>query len=131
MGMSIDELKAYCIKQLPSVDIKRGEDINVPTINEVEADDCVSRKNILESLNGAFPSTDWNKALFRKIVLDTPTVYPKSDKPSGKWTYDGHHLRCSNCNDYHAIKDSDWNLIASNYCPNCGSLMVEEQGETE
>lgn len=51
----------------------------------------------------------------------------ESEVPSGKWIYDGHHLRCSNCNDYHTIKDSDWNSIASNYCPNCGAKM--EQGE--
>lgn len=43
-------------------------------------EDCISRKNILESLNGAFPSTDWNKALFRKIVMDSPSVLPKATK---------------------------------------------------
>ena len=43
-------------------------------------EDCVSRKNILESLNGAFASTDWNKALFRKIVMDSPSVLPKATK---------------------------------------------------
>ena len=47
--------------------------------NECKAEDCISRKNILESLNGAFPSTDWNKALFRKIILDSPSVYPKRE----------------------------------------------------
>lgn len=90
----------------------------------------------------------------KNVVTIEPTVYPteadyikantqlkkqiemlkldrECDKPSGKWIYDGHHLRCSNCNDYHAIKDSDWNLIASNYCPKCGAKMVEEQGEAE
>ena len=56
-----------------------------------------------------------------------PKDCPLKEVPSGKWIYDGHHLRCSNCNDYHTIKDSDWNLIASNYCPNCGAKM--EQGE--
>ena len=58
----------------------RPSDCPIKEVDECEAEDCVSRKNILESLNGAFPSTDWNKALFRKIVLDSPSVYPKSDK---------------------------------------------------
>ena len=98
-----------------------------PVYPKSEVEDCVSRKNILESLNGAFPSTDWNKALFRKIVLDTPSVYPKSDKPSGKWMKDEiterskveYKYKCNQCGCYHrAMYD---------YCPSCGAKM--EKGE--
>ena len=55
-----------------------------------------------------------------------------SDKPSGKWIEHSHErgldwefsaYECSNCHEWF---DDD-----SNYCPNCGAKMVEEQGEAE
>ena len=87
--------------------------------------DCISRKNILGSLNGAFASTDWNKALFRKIVMDSPSVLPKADKHTGKWEHKQmdsfYHVigQCSNCKARYRI---------NNYCPNCGADMREVEG---
>ena len=88
--------------------------------------DCISREATKQAIRDFFPNLD-DRCEINSVINMQPTVYPKSDKPSGEWIYDGHHLRCSNCNDYHAIKDSDWTLIASNYCPNCGAKMVEPQ----
>ena len=62
-----------------------------------------------------------------KYLMELPSVYPKSDKPSGKWIYNNalfDSWTCSNCN-----MDND---EQTDYCPNCGAKMVEEQqGEQE
>ena len=57
------------------------------------------------------------------------SVYPKSDKPSGKWIKhtnknDGLYCTCSNCG-----YPINWTFeVESKYCPNCGTKM-EQQGE--
>ena len=66
----------------------------------------------------------------KNIVKDLPTVYPKSDKPSGKWIENNEQphvekvYHCSNCG------NKAWGEYEkTTYCPNCGAKMVEEQGE--
>ena len=58
-------------------------------------------------------------------ILDLPSVHPKNDKPSGKWITKPNVYGvafCSECGFELKINDT-------NYCPNCGAKMVEEQGE--
>ena len=44
----------------------------------------------------------------------------------GKWKVDGHHIRCSICDEYMCIKDQEGIEIPREFCPNCGADMREE-----
>lgn len=46
-----------------------------------------------------------------------------SERPQGEWIIDGHHIRCSRCNEYICNTDREGNKIPDNFCPNCGSDM--------
>lgn len=89
---------------------------NSTPLNEVEAEDCISRKAVLGCLYSTLESYH-----IRRNIMDLPSVYPKNDKPSGEWI----HGVCSNCN-YDWSKDAP---IASvpKYCPNCGADMRESE----
>ena len=88
-----------------------------PTTKNDLADDCISKKYALMCVDNHW----WNGRDIRIAIEKAPPVYPKSDKPSGKWIpqdlgWDGY--KCSNCNDIqHDI---------TKYCPNCGEKMEEE-----
>lgn len=45
------------------------------------------------------------------------------ERPQGEWIIDGHHIRCSRCNEYICNTDREGNKIPDNFCPNCGSDM--------
>ena len=130
---------------------------NSTPLNEVEAEDCISRKQALEAMatydkfgsdaqDGLIPLR--TPALGDRYIpyvhyedmvsciTHLPSIYPKSEKPCGKWidVYKGSLIdeyRCSNCNSNPPTKKVGitWGWDFTNYCPNCGAKMVEEQGE--
>ena len=49
----------------------------------------------------------------------------EQESRKGHWIIDGHHRRCSECNEYFCINDAEGNEIPSSFCPNCGADMRE------
>ena len=119
---------------------------NSTPLNECEAEDklvnCIDRdytaKYVEEFANNEYVSQEEAETIY--LIADgirhIPTIYPKSDKPSGKWINDssvdkdgeilyiGYH--CSECGYNVTGSGIYW---GSKYCPNCGAKMVEGQGE--
>ena len=68
------------------------------------------------------------RTAFKFDVSDAPTV---DIVVHAKWMKDGHHIRCSACNEYMCIQDRECNDIPQNYCPNCGAKMDKNESEEE
>ena len=92
----------------------------------VQEEDCISKEKVLGILVTNWQSQEGDDAMQSSIneITVLPSVYPKSDKPSGKWLHKQidsfYHVigQCSICKQRYRI---------NNYCPNCGAKMVEEQ----
>ena len=128
---------------------------NSTPLNECETEECIPRKQTLEAIRtqDMFGYTEKGNLIpmrehysdypyvpyvhledVEKCISLMPSVYPKSDKPSGKWINDscsdengeplyvGYH--CSECR--HKVTGNGI-FVTSKYCPNCGAKM--EQGE--
>ena len=70
--------------------------------------------------------------LFEKVLKETPTV--ESEPKTGKWIHDGYDhphgvdwMHCSEC----GKRDVFCPNTMTNFCPNCGSRMLEEGGEDD
>ena len=83
--------------------------VNGTLITECEAEDCISREQAYESAKCIFESNSEAKAFcMMKMLKELPSIYPKSDKPSGKWIrnapdYDMQNTQyiCSECGNAH------------------------------
>ena len=69
-----------------------------------------------------------NFLLTYSSVLELLAVLKEQEvkKPVAKtaiFEKDGHHLRCSNCDEYFCSKDCEGNVFPQKYCPNCGAKM--------
>ena len=59
---------------------------NSTPLNEVESNDCISKKDVIRLINDGLQSgyigadVDWGELL--RDIDDLPTVYPKNDKPN-------------------------------------------------
>lgn len=103
--------------------------LNGTIITECKAKDCISRQAVLQRLNTK--THEYGKGLgsrqeWIKLIKSTPPVYPKSDKPSGKWIanapqYDmlNPQYICSECGNAHTR--------ITPYCEMCGAKMIEPQ----
>ena len=94
---------------------------------QAKAEDCVSRADLNQIL-WDYDCKNEN-ALMVKAIAELPSVYPKSDKPSGKWEQINKNevnvipqWKCSECGAEFECFDMDFE-----YCPNCGAKMVEPQ----
>lgn len=80
-----------------------------------------------ESYNEKNPMAKWDSGLwirykmFENAIADAPSI--DIEPKRGEWIDDDFvgQYRCSEC-DYYAIDEYD-------YCPNCGALMTEREGE--
>ena len=103
-------------------------------MSECKLANCIDReytaKYVEEFANNEYVSEHEAETIYliAEGVRHIPSVTPKSDKPSGKWIEHPHErgldwefsaYECSNCH--------EWSDDDSNYCPNCGAKMVEEQ----
>ena len=81
---------------------------------------------------------DADKLEFRLLVAQRFNYLTKSDIDNAptedvapvvhaRWIHDGHHIRCSACNEYMCIQDREGDDIPQNYCPNCGAKMDEDE----
>ena len=87
-----------------------------------ECDDCISRERALEPYRILEPTDTLSVYTIRKNLTDLPTVYPKSDKPSGKWIrLRNGQLECSKC---YTRQNKELK-----YCPYCGAKMESEDKE--
>ena len=68
-------------------------------------------------------SVPYRKATFIKVNELLNELEQEAKK--GHWIIDGHHRRCSECDEYFCIKDAEENEIPSSFCPNCGADMRE------
>ena len=99
-----------------------------------EAQDYISRKKALEEIielgvTGFYEANEHSKEAYYDIkhcIENLPSVYPKSDKPSGKWIERFNEDKgevefiCSKCNHTQPF--------GTDYCWKCGSRnVVEEQ----
>ena len=92
--------------------------INSTPLNECEAEDCISRKEVKKLIkSGISVDTYDDQDDVCKMIDNMPSVYPKSDKPVGKWiSYRcGIYYVCSNCKERNNSREK--------YCPNCGAKM--------
>ena len=96
-----------------------------PTTKNDLAVDCISKKYALMCVDNHW----WNGRDIRIAIEKAPIVYPKNDKPSGKWeqsaTFDEHkkpYSMCSNCRSFYLQE----NVKSYKYCPNCGAKMESE-----
>ena len=109
----------------------------IKVIRGCEAEDCRSLKDIKEMIERKADALDGQMldaggvciGLYFAIANDLPSVYPKSDKPSGKWEQINKNevnvipqWMCSECGAEFECFDMDFE-----YCPNCGAKMDEEQ----
>ena len=46
-----------------------------------------------------------------------------------KWIFDGHHMRCENCETSMCKTDRENDKIPRNFCPNCGAKMINAEEE--
>lgn len=112
-------------------------------LNEVEAEDCRSLKDIKEMIERKADALDGQMldaggiciGLYFAIANDLPTVYPKSDKPI-RSHWHGHWIDCDKSDDYSA-DGYDCSVCgvnaeyATSYCPNCGAKMEGEEQTDE
>lgn len=82
-------------------------------------EDCISRQSAIDALTGW--ETEPLDEDIERILKQMPSVTPKPktghwiDHQEDKWIY----AQCSECETVHDTR--------TNYCPNCGCLMVEPQ----
>ena len=58
-----------------------------------------------------------------EIEGDYEIIGKYEERPKGEWIIDGHHRRCTHCNEYTCTEDREGNSIPDNFCPNCGEKM--------
>ena len=94
-----------------------------PTTKNDLADDCISKKYALMCVDNHW----WNGRDIRIAIEKAPPVYPKSDKPSGKWilldecSNSGYY--CSNCQKKLVKEGWSDTVKKIKFCPNCGAKM--------
>lgn len=90
-----------------------------------ECDDCIRRSDVDKLTCRYLKEPTDNHVAFYEHLLDLPSVYPKSDKPSGKCKDCGYYEKCTNLCTKHdnekVFRNPNW------YCADF--VMVEEQGE--
>ena len=106
-----------------------------------ECEDCINRKEYLKKCESYCDANCKYSKQQRDVMCsacmmgdaiefaeDMPTVYPKSDNPSGKWIH-GKERASFNCGEDKIPFYENWtcsecgNVVheVSNYCPKCGS----------
>lgn len=114
-------------------------------IKELEQEPCedaVSRADLLNAIYELDAAFDDNfelddgrcyKTDLEKMAMKLPLVQP--NQRAGEWTEDGHNLgdnwiftgwKCSVCGRY-ARKDRYDRYIKSDFCPDCGARLVDQQ----
>ena len=102
-------------------------------LNEVEAEDCINREEVLKLMkdNWHNHNGDWAMQESMDDIRALPSIYPKSDKPI-RSHWHGHWIDCDKNDDYSA-DGYDCSVCgvnaeyATSYCPNCGAKMIERQ----
>ena len=73
---------------------------------------------------------DYKEAL--KMLLEKVEKIPSADvveRKRGKWTGNKRHQSCSECHMTYCVpdgQDSELDMTAYHFCPNCGARMVED-----
>lgn len=114
------------------------KELRVTTKNDLGVD-CISRSTLLEKQYRIDDSATLSTRDVVNVedIEDEPPVYPKSDKPSGKWIerddgWGGNYYDCSVCGESWTTIDGTPFDNGMKYCPHCGAKMIEEQqGEQE
>ena len=95
-------------------------DLPLATPKPTECEDAVGREAVREGMiKYGFHAPDMIVTEF--VEDELPSVTPKPR--TGKWIIDGHHRRCSICENSFCVKDREGDMIADNFCPNCGAKM--------
>ena len=109
--------------------------LNSIPLNECKAEDCISRNIILSEIQEYLEEysgldSEGNHDLkwcamkeAEMLVESAPSVYPKSDKPSGKWNHIKNYYICSECDC--GIVDYEFLTTTNNYCRFCGAKMEQ------
>ena len=111
-------------------------------------DDLISRAAAIDRIeehirvgDELYPLTETDRALNHAFEIAASCVYnmPSAERKKGNWieTSSGNHWKCSRCNCRAGFwlneeNSCEWSMDMSewlsDYCPNCGAKMEEEEG---
>ena len=129
-----DETQAFC-------------KMAIEALEQEPCEDCVSRQAAIDTIESWLSCNDYNKAerhimrAMQSVLYDLPSATPQPK--TGHWI--GHREHCENLGvmpsglgayEWCSICDCgidvrEWHRNHYNYCPNCGTKMVEPQAESE
>ena len=85
----------------------------------------VDRKTVMSWLEG-LTHDDWPEWNSDSEVQETAKATLKLLKEQETtFEKDGHHIRCTSCDNYWCDTDSEGNLFPHNYCPMCGRKAIK------
>lgn len=133
MICNICEKESVCKLKDGSDVVKCAEFMGIKeTDYKMTSDDCISRQavnTLIDELARAISdercciSRGRDTATIMQEILDLPSIQPET----GYWIEEPNcWTRCSCCGE-HYPQTSIYGFIGSNYCPNCGTKMVESQ----
>lgn len=131
---AISKVEGYLADDFPIEDYGEVEEI-IKVLEEKPCIDVVSRQAVLNTLDFADKALDEDRTVetYKELLIacykDLPSV--KHTQKLGRWMFADNtheHARCSEC-DYGNVDLLDGK--PHNYCPNCGSFMMDNERTLE
>jgi DNA-directed RNA polymerase subunit RPC12/RpoP len=129
MGKSDAEEFTRDFNEILNLAIKALE--QVPTTKNDLGVDCISRADAIKAMQDKakkLKNEDTINGLCGAVAIlfDMPSVTPQEPKV-GQWKHDRANVRCSNCGRGYKEAFGRTSAITYNFCPNCGSKMIESK----
>ena len=119
-GQTISSSIEDILSELPSAQPEVAKDTNVLT------NDCISRQEAIDAINGVLVEDDACKVWFRLALQNLPSAQPERKK--GKWIdySDEGYVECPFC---HSATNCDGNKDELHFCFSCGADMRGERDD--
>ena len=125
---AISKVEGYLTDYFPMEDYGEVEEI-IKALRQESCEDAISRKEAKKLAWDLELETCYDNERVVEMLDDLPSV--KHTQKTGRWIFvdNAHeHARCSEC-DYGNV--DLFNGKPHNYCPNCGSLMMNNERTLE